>query len=666
MKAYGLLAALLSASSSFASEPSGIVVSHFEPLQKLSLGTSAPNAEQKIQPGKPLTLTFDALGRSFELELEANDRLLSPASRQSLAENIALYRGTLRGRPGSWTRIVIANGVPRGLVWDGDEMFAIEAPGDSAVAADSPVVFRLADVYVVPGTMSCGASSGGGNAAAVYTKLAGELAAQKAGAPGATSQIDLGAIGDFEFVERISTGAEAAIVTRLNNVDGIFSEQLGVQINVATLQIHADADDPFSDTLDSGALLDELGFYRRDTPPHRSHGLTHLFTGRNLDEQTVGIAYLDALCSARFGAGLSEGRRGALSDSLIAAHEIGHNFGAPHDGDPEAACAAESEDFLMAPSVNGSDQFSQCSIEQMQPEIAGAACITVLPTVDMTISQQGTVSSVLLGDDVTVTFDVANVGTEPASNVAVQIALSEELTFETVEASVGSCSNDAGIVACQFGTLAGGANRTITVSAVAAEAGTGIFNASVFADTDDNQGNNDTSATVDIESAVDLFVNTLAAAAVTLNQSTSIRLGVENRAPIAATGVGLTITFNDGLRVNSAAWSLGSCTVTAQQVDCETDDFAASSSATADINLAGIATGQRAYTVSLSSAEEDANPEDNSATGTVTVNAAAVTSSGGGGGGATSLFFLCLLGGAMICARFRPIRTEPWARTPRY
>ena len=74
-------------------------------------------------------------------------------------------------------------------------------------------------------------------------------------------------------------------------------------------------------------------------------------------------------------------------------------------GDREAACAAESEDFLKAPSVNGSDRFSQCSIEQMGPEIAGAACITVLPTVDMTISQQGTVSSVLLGGDVTVTFN---------------------------------------------------------------------------------------------------------------------------------------------------------------------------------------------------------------------------------------------------------------------
>ena len=63
----------------------------------------------------------------------------------------------------------------------------------------------------------------------------------------------------------------------------------------------------------------------------------------------MGVAYSSALCSTRFGAGLSEGNAGAMFDSLVAAHEIGHNFGAPHDGKAGSACESEMGDFIMAP-----------------------------------------------------------------------------------------------------------------------------------------------------------------------------------------------------------------------------------------------------------------------------------------------------------------------------
>jgi uncharacterized repeat protein (TIGR01451 family) len=662
MKRYGLLAALLSISSSHAVEDPGFVVTYFDALQRLTLDGTAPTGQQKLRPASPFTLTFDALGQTFSLELEPNDSVLSRESREALSDEATLHRGRVTGKVGSWARIVMADGVPRGLIWDGEQMFAVEAPGDSAVRSPSPVIYRLADTYVTPGTMSCGASVAAGSASAMYSKLVGELAVARASAPGATSEIHLSAIGDFQFSQLHGPTANVAIATRLNNVDGIFSEQLGVQITVETVEVHSDADDPFTETLDSNALLDELSDYRFNTPLHRNNGLTHLYTGRNLDGTTVGIAFLNALCSPRFGAGLTEGRSGTAFDSLITAHEIGHNFGAPHDAEEDSACEAEPDTFLMAPSVNGSDQFSQCSMAQIQPRIANAACITALPTVDMTVSSAGSGSPVHLGNNVTVTFDVSNLGTVAATNVMVEVGLPEKVAFVSVESSVGSCSSGAGNVNCQLGTIEGGSNRTVTVTATTLETGEAPFNAWVFADVDNNAGNDEVAVPLTIIEVVDLVVNTLPITQVGVNQSTSISADLDNLSTLNATGVELSISFGQGLRADSATWSLGSCIVSAQRIDCESDNFAAQGSATVDFAVTGTAAGVQSYTVALSSTEEDANTADNSRNGTVTVTAATsdASSGGGGGGGSAGPLFLWLLTFAAILARIAQV-TAPRA-----
>ena len=49
---------------------------------------------------------------------------------------VEVYRGQLANNPQSWARIVVFNGMPRGMIWDGVEMYAIEAPGDSALSID--------------------------------------------------------------------------------------------------------------------------------------------------------------------------------------------------------------------------------------------------------------------------------------------------------------------------------------------------------------------------------------------------------------------------------------------------------------------------------------------------------------------------------------------------
>ena len=59
--------------------------------------------------------------------------------------------------------------------------------------------------------------------------------------------------------------------------------------------------------------------------------------------------------------------------ALIVTHEIGHNLGAPHDGDPNGACASASPNgYIMSASLSNLTprQFSECSIEQIDQLIA--------------------------------------------------------------------------------------------------------------------------------------------------------------------------------------------------------------------------------------------------------------------------------------------------------
>jgi hypothetical protein len=226
---------------------------------------------------------------------------------------------------------------------------------------------------------------------------------------------------------------------------------VGVQINVEYIQTFDSASDPFDGTLDSGKLLDQLSEYRLQTPAHNSRGLTHLYTGRNFDTSTVGIAWRGALCDRYFGAGLSQGRAGLITDSLIAAHEIGHNFGAEHDGQPGSSCADEAETYIMAPSVNGNDQFSACSIAVMQAEAARSRCVAALPAVDVGIQRGDSPSTVLLGASTVIEYEVSVDGTLNAADVVADFTLPDVLTVDSIATSSGTCSSGAGSARCELG-----------------------------------------------------------------------------------------------------------------------------------------------------------------------------------------------------------------------
>jgi hypothetical protein len=376
------------------------------------------------------------------------------------------------------------------------------------------------------------------------------------------------------------------------------------------------------------------------TPAQNSLGLTHLYTGRNFPTTTVGIAWRGALCDSYFSTGLSEGRVGLITDSLIAAHEIGHNFGAEHDGQPGTSCETEPETFIMAPSVTGNEQFSACSITVMQAEAAGASCVVALPAVDVGIRQDNPVATVLLGANTDLTYDVSVNGTLPVTDVVADFTLPGILALDSVTTSSGTCFSGAGTISCELGDLPGLSNHTIVISTTPTAVGAGMLNASVtMTDPDERAANNQDSLQLTVDPAVDLVVNTTVATRVLVDASTTVTATLENLSVLPATNLSLSVSLAGGLRADTASWTIGTCTVTAQQIDCQANSLDAQSSSALSITATAMSTGRQNVTVSLSSAEADANPSNNSASGTVNV----VTPNDDSGGGTTNPLFLLVI-----------------------
>ena len=632
-----------------------VVVSHYEAIQNSHLSKTAKDARsfdtQLAHPAET-TLRFEALGQTFDLQLEINDRVASGLQANPGTFSVGVYRGKLKNNPESWARIVVSNGEPRGMIWDGTEMYAIEAPGDSALAVDSTVIYRLADAHIVSGTMSCGSDALSGNAAAVMKGLVASTKAAIARAPGAVSEITMSAIGDFDFTQARGSDAAAidAITARLNNVDGFFSEQVGVQITLEDIELISDVAVPFSDSLISDDLLDELSEYRLQTERHNTRGLTHLFTGKNLAGTTVGVAWRGTLCSREFGSGLTEGRFGATEDSLIAAHEIGHNFGAEHDGEAMSSCEAETGAFIMAPSINGSDQFSDCSIDVMQASAAAARCVSALPTVDVGIEPLDQSGRVFLGVESDMVFEVSSNGALNAEGVATSFTIPGILDLGTVTTTLGTCTSGAGTVDCDLGELAGLSVQTITLAVTPNSPGAGTLDSSASttpADADERLSNNQYALQLVVELPVDLVVNAPTAAGINLNETADVTGVLENNSDVDATGVTLSVTLQAGLRADTATWSIGTCTVTPQQIDCTTDVFPARTTSNLTISATALSAGPRNVTVNLNSSEADSMPADNNVVGQVVVTDPNANNGGGGGGGGGTLNPLLILLGLL-------------------
>jgi len=331
------------------------------------------------------TMSAPAFGKKLLFDLEKNTDLvanLRPEQRSSAATSLRLYRGQISGVPRSWVRLTQNGEHVSGMAWDGSELYVVEwsddivasLPRAAAPAQPTHVLYRLSDTIDLSNRQCAFAPHAPiSQPLQNYRSMVQELQ-QLVTAEAATRRLNIAAVADAQFRLANSTNPQAAVLARLNVVDGIFSGQVGVQLNPVEIRILQDNGGLTATS--PGTLLNQFSTFAA-SPGFTNPGLAHLLTGRDLDGATIGIAYVAALCSARFGVGVSQVTdSGGTSGALTMAHEIGHNFGAPHDNQSGSPCASTPGTFLMNPFLNGIDTFSQCSLQQIQPRVTAATCIT--------------------------------------------------------------------------------------------------------------------------------------------------------------------------------------------------------------------------------------------------------------------------------------------------
>jgi subtilase family serine protease/N-acetylneuraminic acid mutarotase len=198
-----------------------------------------------------------------------------------------------------------------------------------------------------------------------------------------------------------------------------------------------------------------------------------------------------------------------------------------------------------------------------------------------------------------------------------------------------AASSAPGTLVCDFGTIAQGASKRVTIAVKAEQAGTFKSHFEVASRESNNSGKN----TLDLKTTVVGSANmgvSLSDATLKKGKSGAIPVTVSNAGPDTATDVklklraGAGVTLENGNADCSAAGDNG--------YECDLGDMASGQSVALDLSATGRKAGSTSITAQVTTSAEDPNPDNDVASANVTVKA-----NGGGGGGAFGGLALILL-----------------------
>lgn len=295
-----------------------------------------------------------------------------------VSQEVITFQGQLKGGSQSAVSLTIDEDLIYGFIKNGDEYYFIEplwyfVPGQPK---DKFVVYPASKVKPVEGGSTCGFDEmkhhmkDHGN---------GETVPGNPGTAEMTGmciEIELAQASDLLMHNKFgSAGAVGAHImgVMLNvqtNYDNEFNDELHFEI-VEQFIVAPPGSDPWTNTTDAGELLDQFTSWG-PSGFSTTHDLGQLWTNRNFDGSTIGIAWLSAVCTGFRYHCLQDFTSNANLLRVMTAHEIGHNFSASHD--------PSGSNTIMAPSVSNTNTWSSQSLNQINGYYPNRPCLTLCST----------------------------------------------------------------------------------------------------------------------------------------------------------------------------------------------------------------------------------------------------------------------------------------------
>ena len=335
---------------------SPLLLSDAEPEDDVTRLRFDDSTYELLQSSKNVVLADFILGENRQVDLalrridlfaaEARIVLGTPKGDVPLDRpDVVLLGGSILGKPDSVAFLALSPHGSNGIIRVGEETFIISS-GRSG-AARIPVVYELNSLpldAIKWKNMTCAADelSVPGRQLVTDWGVVGEsFNRHSRDGCGAARVARMAIETDWEFTGQLFGGdleaASAYAATLLGAVSEIYKRDVDTALRVEFLRLWSSAGDPW----DQGNTGDQLVQFRDYWNAHMTdveRHAAHFLSGRPLGG---GIAYVGGLCSSWYDYAVSANLGGYFPyplednhfqnwDPYVVAHELGHNFGAPH------------------------------------------------------------------------------------------------------------------------------------------------------------------------------------------------------------------------------------------------------------------------------------------------------------------------------------------------
>jgi hypothetical protein len=290
---------------------------------------------------------------------------------------------------------------------------------------------------------------------------------------------------DQEFLALFGGDTSAAtgyVGTLAAALTSIYTRDVNARLSVRYLRLWSSTD-PWTAT-NTSTQLEEFSGYWQLQMGSITRDLAHFLSGRNLGG---GVAYLPGICNGGYNYGVSANLDGFFPtplvdnngqnwDIIVVAHELGHNFGAPHTHSyvpPLDGCGLSPADCTVANADQGTIMsychlcsggvqniklvFHPSNIQSMEDRLAAVGCSYVAAT--------------------TLPFGASD-RAQTIAGVPVTIdVLANEIDFNCESVEIGTFTNPSlgGVVERSVGTGPGGRDQLIYVMPNGSFSGNDVF-----------------------------------------------------------------------------------------------------------------------------------------------------------------------------------------------